>query len=120
MSFRLTNAPTSFMEMMNGVFRPYLDFFVIVFIDDILVYSKSDENHVRHMRIVLQSLREEKLYAIFSKCDFWLTSLAFLGHVLSKEGIRVDPAKIEVGRGWTRLTSPTKIRIFVDLAGYYR
>ena len=95
MSFRLTNAPTSFMEMMNGVFRPYLDFFVIVFIDDILVYSKSDENHVRHMRIVLQSLREEKLYAIFSKCDFWLTSLAFLGHVLSKEGIRVDPAKNE-------------------------
>ena len=83
MSFGLTNAPATFMEVMNGVFRPYLDSFVIVFIDDILVYSKTEEDHVRHLRIVLQRLREEKLYAKFSKCEFWLTSVTFLGHVVS-------------------------------------
>ena len=78
MSFGLTNAPATFMELMNGLFRPYLDSFVIVFIDDILVYSKTEEDHVRHLRIGLQRLREEKLYAKFSKCEFWLTSLTFL------------------------------------------
>ena len=93
---------------------------MIVFIDDILVYSKTEEDHVRHLRIVLQRLREEKLYAKFSKCEFWLTSVTFLGHVVSKEGIRVDPAKIEVVRGWTRPTSPTEIGSFMGLAGYYR
>ena len=93
---------------------------MIFLIDDILVYSKSKEDHVRHLRIVLQRLREEKLYAKFSKCEFWLTSVTFLGHVVSKEGIRVDPAKIEAVRGWTRPTSPTEIRSFVGLAGYYR
>ena len=93
---------------------------MIVFIDDILVYSKTKEDHVRHLRIVLQRLREEKLYAKFLMCEFWLTSVAFLGHVVSKEGIRVDLAKIEVVRGWTRPTSPTEIRSFVGLAGYYR
>ena len=120
MFFGLTNAPATFIELMNEVFRPYLDSFVIVFIDDILVYSKTEEDHVRHLRIVLQRLREEKLYAKFSKCKFWLTSVTFLGHVVSKEGIRVDPAKIEAVRGWTRPTSPTEIRSFVGLAGYYR
>jgi len=120
MSFGLTNPPAAFMELMNGVFRPYIDSFVIVFIDDILVYSRTEDDHVRHLRIVLQRLREEKLYAKFSKCEFWLNSVAFLGHVVSKEGIRVDPAKIEAVRGWTRPTSPTEIRSFVGLAGYYR
>ena len=77
---------------------------MIVFIDDILVYSKTEDDHVRHLRIVLQRLREEKLYAKFSKCEFWLTSVTFLGHVVSKEGIRVDLAKIEAVRGWTQPT----------------
>ena len=94
--------------------------FFIFFINDILVYSKTEEDHVRHLRIVLQRLREEKLYAKFSKCEFWLTSGTFLGHVVSKEGIRVDPAKIEAVRGWMRPTSPTEIRSFVRLASYYR
>ena len=119
MSFGLTNAPATFMELMNEVFRPYLDSFVIVFIDDILVYYKTEEDHVRHLRIVLQRLREEKLYAKFSKCEFYFNSVAFLGHVVSKEGIRVDPAKIEAVRGWTRPTSPTEIQIFMESTGYY-
>ena len=120
MSFGLTNSPATFMELMNGVFRQYLDSFVIVFIDDILVYSNTEEDHVRHLRIVLQRLREEKLYAKFSKFEFWLTFVAFLGHVVSMEGIRVDPAKIKAVRGWTRPTSPTEIRSFVGFTGYYR
>ena len=89
------------MELMNGVFRSYLDSFVIVFIDDILVYSKTEEDHVRHLRIVLQRLREEKLFAKFSKFEFWLTFVALLGCVMSKESIRVDTAKIKAIRGWT-------------------
>ena len=93
---------------------------MIVFIDDILVYSKTEEDHIRYLRIVLQRLREDKLYAKFSKCEFWLTSMTFLGHVVSKEGIRVDQAKIEAVRGWTRPTSPTEIRSYLGLAGYYR
>ena len=110
MSFGLTNAPAVFMQLMNGVFLSYLDSFVIVFIDDILVYSKTKADHVCHLRVVLQKLRDEKLYAKLSKCEFWLDSVAFLGHVVSKEGVRVDPAKIEAVQGWTRPTSPTEIR----------
>ena len=90
MSFGLTNAPTIFMDLMNRVFKPFLDVFVIVFIDDILVYSKSEEDHVNHLRQVLQVLRDRQLYPKFSKCEFWLNSVAFLGHVVSNEGIRVD------------------------------
>ncbi|KAH0671324.1 hypothetical protein KY285_024119 [Solanum tuberosum] len=118
MSFGLTNAPAAFMDLMTRVFRPYLDLFVIVFIDDILVYSRS--RNKQHLRIVLQTLRDQRLYAKFSKCEFWLESVAFLGHVVSKEGIRVDPAKIEAIRDWHRPTSVTEIRSFVGLAGYYR
>ena len=95
MSFGLTNAPADFMGLMNSLFKPFLDHFVIVFIDDLLVYSKSKEEHEHHLRIVLQTLRDHKLYAKFSKCEFWLDQVAFLGHVVSKEGIMVDPKKME-------------------------
>ncbi|XP_069146959.1 uncharacterized protein [Solanum lycopersicum] len=114
MSFGLINAPEAFMELMTGVFRPYVHSFVIVFIDDFLFYSKTKEDHVRHLMIVLQRLREKKLYAKFSKCDFWRTSVTFLGHVVSKEGITVYPAKIEAVRGWTQPTSPNEIRTLWD------
>lgn len=120
MSFGLTNAPAAFMDLMNRVFKPYLDKFVVVFIDDILIYSKSREEHEQHLKIVLQILREHRLYAKFSKCEFWLESVAFLGHVVSKEGIRVDTKKIEAVEKWPRPTSVTEIRSFVGLAGYYR
>ena len=91
MSFGLTNAPTVFMDLMNRVCRPFLDKFVIVFIDDILIYSKSKEEHGQHLRQVLETLRAERLYAKFSKCEFWIRKVDFLGHVVSKEGIHVDP-----------------------------
>ena len=95
MSFGLTNAPASFMSLMNGIFKLYLDLFVIVFIDDIVVYSKSKKEHEEHLRMVLEMLREKKLYAKFSKFEFWLDSVSFLGHVVSKDGVMVDPSKIE-------------------------
>ena len=91
MPFGLTNAPTAFMDFMNRVFRPYLDQFVVVFIDDILVYSRDEQEHEQHLKIVLQTLREKKLYAKLSKCDFWLKEVSFLGHIMSGEGIGVDP-----------------------------
>jgi hypothetical protein len=100
MSFGLTNAPTAFMDLMNRVFKDFLDNFVIVFIDDILVYSESEEAHEQHLRMVLQRLREHKLYAKFKKCEFWLSQVSFLGHVVSKDGILVDPVKIKVVQNW--------------------
>ena len=112
MSFGLTNAPAAFMDLMNGVFKPYLDSFVIVLIDDILIYSRTKEEHEHHLRIVLGILKEKKLNAKFSKCEFWLSSVAFLGHLVSKEGIMVDPKKIEAVRDWVRPTSVTEIRSF--------
>ena len=119
-SFGLTNAPAAFMSLMNGIFKPYLDLFVIVFIDDILVYSKSRKEHEDHLRIVLEILREKKLYAKFSKCEFWLDSVSFLGHVVSKDGVMVDPSKIEAVKSWVRPTNVTEVRSFVGLASYYR
>ena len=95
MSFGLTNALAVFMDLMNRVFKSFLDHFVIFFIDDILVYSKSKEKHERHLRLALQTLREHELYAKFSKCEFWLNSVSFLGHVVSKDGISVDMKKVE-------------------------
>ena len=100
MSFGLTNAPTTFMDLMNKVFHPYLDQFVVVFIDDILVYSKDAQEHEQHLKIVLQILREKRLFAKLSKCDFWLKEVSFLGFIVSAEGIRVDHAKIEAIVSW--------------------
>ncbi|XP_059277835.1 uncharacterized protein LOC132032025 [Lycium ferocissimum] len=114
MLFGLTNAPAAFMDLMNGIFKPSLDSFVIVFIDDILVYSKNREEHEHYLRIVIGLLREKELFAKFSKCEFWLNSVAFLGHVMSKEGIMVDPKKIEAVRDWARLTTVIEIRSFMD------
>ena len=119
-SFGLTNAPAAFMHLMYSVFRPYLDSFIIVFIDDILVYFQSREDHEQHLRTVLQTLREKKLYAKFSKCEFWLDSVAFLGHVISSEGIQLDPKKVEAVQSWPRLSSATEVHSFLSLAGYYR
>nr|GEW63914.1 reverse transcriptase [Tanacetum cinerariifolium] len=120
MPFGLTNAPVVFMDAMNRVFHKYLEKFVIVFINDILVYSKTREEHEDHLRIVLEILRQKKLYAKFSKCDFWLGQVAFLGHTVSADGITMDPAKVEAITKWPRPTTVTKVRSFLGLAGYYR
>ncbi|XP_027156297.1 uncharacterized protein LOC113757091 [Coffea eugenioides] len=108
------------MDLMQRVFKKYLDQFVVVFIDDILIYSKTREEHVKHLEIVLQILREYKLYAKFSKCEFWLEELSFLGHKVSKEGIAVDPAKVEAIMMWKQPETPTEVRSFLGLVGYYR
>ncbi|KAL4037925.1 hypothetical protein IC575_001527 [Cucumis melo] len=117
MSFSLTNALAVFMDLMNRVFREFLDTLVIVFIDDILIYSKTEAEHEEHLRIVLQTLRDNKLYAKFSKCEFWLKQVSFLGHVVSKAGVSVDPAKIEAVTGWTRPSTVSEVRSFLGLAG---
>ncbi|KAI3676199.1 hypothetical protein L1987_85800 [Smallanthus sonchifolius] len=120
MPFGLTNAPAVFMDLMSRVFHEFLDKFVIVFIDGILIYSKSKEEHETHLRTVLETLRQKKLYAKFSKCEFWLNQVAFLGHVVCADGIMMDPVKIEAITKWPRPTSVTEIRSFLGLAGYYR
>ena len=118
--FGLTNAPAAFMDLMNRVFKPYLDSFIIVFIDDILIYSRSREEHSTHLRLALQVLRQEKLFGKLSKSEFWLDKVVFLGHVISGEGISVDPSKIEAITSWDRPKNVTEIRSFLGLAGYYR
>jgi hypothetical protein len=120
MLFGLTNAPAHFMYLMNSVFMPELDKFVVVFIDDILIYSKSEEEHAQHLRVILQRLRDHQLYAKFSKCTFWLRKVSFLGHVISAEGIAVDPSKVKEVLEWKSPKSVTQIRSFLGLAGYYR
>ncbi|GJS04068.1 reverse transcriptase domain-containing protein [Tanacetum coccineum] len=120
MPFGLTNAPAVFMDLMNRVCKPYLDKFVIVFIDDILIYSKTKEEHEVHLKLVLELLRKEKLYAKFSKCEFWLQEVHFLGHVVNQSGIHVDPSKIEAVKNWKAPTTPSEVRSFLGLAGYYR
>jgi ribonuclease HI len=120
MSFGLTNAPAHFTYLMNSVFMPELDKFVVVFIDDILIYSKNEEEHAQHIRIVLTRLREHQLYAKFSKCTFWLEEIQFLGHVLSAKGTAMDPSKVKDILEWKPPTTVHKVRSFLGLAGYYR
>nr|GEY91880.1 hypothetical protein [Tanacetum cinerariifolium] len=113
MTFGLTNAPTVFMDLMNQACKQYLDRFVIVFIDDILIYSKNREEHEGHLKLILKLLKEEELYAKFSKCEFWLSKVKFLGHVIDSEGIHVDPTKIEAIKDWESPKTPTEIRQFL-------
>jgi hypothetical protein len=120
MSFGLTNASAYFMYLMNSVFMQELDKFVVVFIDDILIYSKNPEDHAKHFHIIFQRLRDHHLYAKFSKCEFWLDTVKFLGHSISGDGISVDPSKVQEVMGWKPPTSVHQIRSFLGLAGYYR
>jgi hypothetical protein len=120
MSFGLTNAPAYFMYLMNKVFMEYLDKYFMVFINDILVYSKNEEEHQEHLCLVLQKLRDHRLYAKLSKCEFWLKQVTFLGHMISKGGIYVDPSKILDVLSWNVPTSVNEIRSFLGLTGYYQ
>ena len=112
MSFGITNAPAAFMDLMNRLFQNYLDAFVIVFIDDILVYSKNEGDHMGHLRVEFQTLNEHQLYAKYSKCEFWLSSVTFLGHILSSEGAEIDSRKTKVVKNWHRPLTQTDNRSF--------
>ena len=118
--FGLMNALVAFMDLMHRIFQPYLDQFVVVFVDDILIYSQSEWEHEYHLRIVLQLLRDHQLYAKFSKCEFWLTEVRFLGHVVSASRVSVELEKVEAVISWERPKSVFEIRSFLGLAGYYR
>ncbi len=120
MSFGLTNAPAFFMNLMNKVFMEYLDKFVVVFIDDILIYSRTKEEHKEHLRLALEKLREHQLYAKFSKCEFLLSEVKFLGHDISAGGVAVDPSNVESVTNWKQPKTVSEIRSFLGVAGYYR
>ena len=117
MSFGLTNAPAYFMYLMNSIFFEELDVFVVIFIDDILIFSKTEEEHAEHIRIVLQKLRDHRLYAKFSKCEFWLKEVAFLGHILSENGVAVDPSKVKDVLDWKQPQNVSEIRSFFWTCG---
>ena len=118
--FGLKNSPATFMCLMNNVLNKYLDKFVLVFIDDILVYSKSGEEHKEHLRIVLQTLKENQLYAKFSKCEFYKDKIQYLGHIISEQGLAVDPEKIKAFREWPVPADVSAVRSFMGIVGYYR
>ena len=120
MLFGLKNAPATFMDLMHRVFQPYLDQFVVVFVDDILIYSKFEEDHGGHLRVVLQTLKEHKLYAKFSKCEFWFTEVRFLGDVVLASGVSVDLETVEAVMSCERPKSVFEIHSFFGLEGYYR
>ena len=108
------------MYLINRVFKPYLDQFVVLFIDDILVYSKNKEELEKHLRVILQTLKKHQLFAKFKKCEFWLDQFSFLGYVVSKDGILVDPSKVEASLSWKRPTTLFEVRSILGMAGYYR
>ena len=116
MPFGVTIAPAIFIDFMNRIFRPFLDKFLVVFIDDIMIYSRTREEHAKHLRTILNILREKQLYAKLSKCDFWMLEIKFLGNVIFAQGISVDPSKVEVVLLWERPKTVTEIRSFVGLA----
>jgi hypothetical protein len=120
MSFGLTNVSAYFMYLMNSVFMPELDKFMVVFIDDILVYSKNEAEHTKHLHTLLQRLRDHQLYVKLSKCDFWLREIKFLGHTISQDGVSVDPEKVQEVMDWKPPTTVRQIQSFLGLAGYYR
>ena len=118
--FGLTNAPAKFMSLINSVFNRYLDKFVLVFLDDILIYSKNEEEHEEHLRLTLQLLRDHKMYAKLSKCDFYIDRIHYLGHIISDEGISIDPEKIEAIMNWPTPRNVTDVRSFMGFVGYYK
>jgi hypothetical protein len=120
MSFGLTNAPAYFMYLMNKVFMEYLDKFMVVFIDDILIFSKKEEENDEHLRLVLQKLRENQLYTKLNKCEFWLKEVSFLRHIISEGRIYVDPSKVKDVLSWKTPQNVSNIRSFLSLAEYYR
>jgi hypothetical protein len=120
MSFGLTNAPAYFMYLMNKVFMEYLDKFIVVFIDDILIFSKNEEEHDEHLCLVLQKLRENQLYAKLNKCEFWLKEVSFFGHIIFEGGISIDPSKVKDVLSWKTPQNVSDIRSFLHLPGYYR
>ncbi|KAA3480432.1 DNA/RNA polymerases superfamily protein [Gossypium australe] len=119
MPFRLTNSPAVFMDLMNQIFRSYLDRFVVIFIDDILIYSRDESKYAEHLRIVLQTLRDKQLFAKLSKCEFWLQKVGFLGYIVSTEGVQVDPSKISAVVDWKLPRNVSEVRSFLGLASYY-
>jgi hypothetical protein len=119
-SFGLTNALAYFMYLMNSVFMDYLDKIVVVFIDDILIYSQNEQEHEEHLRKVLQRLRDCQLYAKLSKCEFWISEVLFLGHILNREGLAVDPKKVAAILDWKAPEDVQGIKSFIRMAGYHR